>query len=47
MFARVEKAKPDTGNIIALNLAVVKHVTLQVTRLLQQELLVIEHDLLN
>jgi hypothetical protein len=33
MFATVDKAKPDTGNIRGLNLEAVKHTTVQVTRL--------------
>jgi hypothetical protein len=33
MFATLDKAKPDTGNIRGLNLAAVKHTTVQVTRL--------------
>jgi hypothetical protein len=47
MFATLDKAKPETGNIIKINLAAVKHTTVQVTRLpLQQGLLMIGHDLL-
>jgi hypothetical protein len=34
MFATLEKANRDTGNIRGLNLAAVKHTTVQVTRLL-------------
>jgi hypothetical protein len=34
MFATLDKANPDTGNIRGLNLASVKHMTIQVTRLL-------------
>jgi hypothetical protein len=34
MFATLDKANPNTGNIRGLNLAAVKHTTLQVTRLL-------------
>jgi hypothetical protein len=33
MFATLDKANPDTGNIRSLNLAAVKHTTVQVTRL--------------
>jgi hypothetical protein len=33
MFAPVDKAKPVTENIRGLNLAAVKHTTVQVTRL--------------
>jgi hypothetical protein len=32
-FATLDKAKPDTGNTRRLNLAAVKHTTVQVTRL--------------
>jgi hypothetical protein len=47
MFAILDKANPDTGNIRGLNLVAVKHTTVQVTRLLlKQELLMIGHDLL-
>jgi hypothetical protein len=47
MFATMDKANPDTGNIRGLNLAAVKHTTVQVTRLpLQQELPMTGHDLL-
>jgi hypothetical protein len=47
MFATLDKANSDTGNIRSLNLAAVNHTTVQVTKLLlQQELLIIEHDLL-
>jgi hypothetical protein len=42
MFATLEKANRDTGNIRGLHLAAVKHTTVQVTRLLLwQELLMI------
>jgi hypothetical protein len=34
MFATLDKANRDTGNIRGLNLASVKHTTVQVTRLL-------------
>jgi hypothetical protein len=34
MFAPLDKAKPATENIRVLNLAAVKHMTVQVTRLL-------------
>jgi hypothetical protein len=41
------QGEPNTGNIRGLNLAAVKHTTVQVTRLLlQQELLMLGHDLL-
>jgi hypothetical protein len=33
MFATLDKANPDTGNIRGINLAAVKHTTVQVTRL--------------
>jgi hypothetical protein len=47
MFATLDKANPDTGNIRGLNLAAVKHTTVQVSRLpLWQEQLIIGHDLL-
>jgi hypothetical protein len=47
MFATLDKANRDTGNIGGLNLAAVNHMTVQVnTLLLQQELLIIGHDLL-
>jgi hypothetical protein len=47
MFATLDKANPGKGNIRGLNWAAVKHTTVQVTRLLlQQELLMIGHDLL-
>jgi hypothetical protein len=47
MFATLDKANADTGNKRGLSLAAVKHTTVQVTRLLlQQELLMIGHDLL-
>jgi hypothetical protein len=42
LFATLDKANPDTGSIRGWNLAVVKHTTVQVTRLLLfQELLII------
>jgi hypothetical protein len=34
MFATLDKAKPDIENIRDLNLAAVRHTTVQVTRLL-------------
>jgi hypothetical protein len=34
MFATLDKANRDTGNIRGLNLAEIKHTTVQVTRLL-------------
>jgi hypothetical protein len=34
MFATLDKANPNIGNIRSLNLAAVKHTTIQVTRLL-------------
>jgi hypothetical protein len=34
MFASLEKANSDTGNIRGLNLVAVKHTSIQVTRLL-------------
>jgi hypothetical protein len=47
LFATLDKANPDTGNIRGLNLAAVKNTTVQVSRLLlYQELLMIGHDLL-
>jgi hypothetical protein len=47
MLATLDKANPDTGNIRGLNLAAVKHTTVQVTRLLLlEELLIIGHFLL-
>jgi hypothetical protein len=47
MFATLDKVNPDTGNIRGLNMAAVKKTTVQVTRLLlQQELLMIGYDLL-
>jgi hypothetical protein len=47
MFATLDKANRDTSNIRGLNLAEVKHTTVEVTRLLlQQEILMIGHDLL-
>jgi hypothetical protein len=33
MFAELDKAKTNTGNIRRLNLAAVKHMTVQVTKL--------------
>jgi hypothetical protein len=33
MFAALDKANPDTGNMRDLNLAAVKHTTVQVTGL--------------
>jgi hypothetical protein len=47
MFATLDKANPDKGNIRGLNLAAVKHTTVQVSRLpMQQEKLIIGYDLL-
>jgi hypothetical protein len=47
MFAILDKAKPDTENVRDLNLAVVRHMTVPVTKLvLQPELLLIGHSLL-
>jgi hypothetical protein len=47
IFATFDKANRDTGNIRGLNLAAVKHTTVQVSiQLLQQEILMIGHDLL-
>jgi hypothetical protein len=47
MFAIFDKANPDTINIRGLNLATVKHMTVEVIRLpLLPELLKIGHDLL-
>jgi hypothetical protein len=47
MFATLDKANRDIENIRGINLAAVKHTTVQVTRLLLwQELLKIGHDLL-
>jgi hypothetical protein len=47
MLATLDKANRDTGNTRGLNLAAVKHKTVQVTRLLlYQVLLLIERDLL-
>jgi hypothetical protein len=47
MFASLDKANPDTGNVRGLNLAAVKHTTVQVTGLpLYQERLRIGHGLL-
>jgi hypothetical protein len=34
MFATLDKANPDTESIRGLNMAAVKHTTVQVTRLL-------------
>jgi hypothetical protein len=34
MFATLDKANPDTGNVRGLNLAAVMHMTVQVTSLL-------------
>jgi hypothetical protein len=48
MLTTLDKAKPERGNIRGLNLAAVKHTTLQVTRLLlYKELLMRVHDLLS
>jgi hypothetical protein len=33
MFSTLDKANPDTGNTNGLNLAAVKHTTVQVTKL--------------
>jgi hypothetical protein len=47
MFASLDKAKANAGNIRGLNLGPVKHTTVQVTRLpLSQKLLKIMHNLL-
>jgi hypothetical protein len=47
MFATLDKAKPNTGNVRGLNLAAFKHTTVQMTRLpLQRKLLKLGHDLL-
>jgi hypothetical protein len=47
MFAILDKAKPDTENIRDLNLAVVRHMTTQMIKLvLQPELPSIGHNLL-
>jgi hypothetical protein len=47
MFAILDKANPDTENIRDLNLAVVRHMIVQVIKLvLQPELLLIGHNLL-
>jgi hypothetical protein len=47
MFAILDKVKPDIENIRGLNLAAVRHTTVQVTRLLfYQKLLEIGHNLL-
>jgi hypothetical protein len=32
MFATLDKANPDTGNVRSLNLAAVKYTTVQVTK---------------
>jgi hypothetical protein len=46
MFATLDKAKPDTGNIRS-NLAMIKHTTVQVTKLLlYRKLLKTGHDML-
>jgi hypothetical protein len=46
MFATLEKARPEPEDTRKFNLAAVKHTAVQVTRLLlQQELLMIKHDL--
>jgi hypothetical protein len=47
MFATLDKANTDTRNIRGVNLATFKHTTVQVTRpLLQQELLMKGHHVL-
>jgi hypothetical protein len=47
MFATLDKANPDTGNIRGLNLAAVKHATVQVTKLpLYRKLLEIVQNVL-
>jgi hypothetical protein len=47
MFAILDKGKPDTENISDLNLAVVRHMTVQVIKLvLQPELPLLGHNLL-
>jgi hypothetical protein len=47
MFATLDKAKHDTENIRDLNLAVVKHMTVQAINLvLQPELPLIRHNLM-
>jgi hypothetical protein len=47
MFALLDKAKPDIENIRGLNLAVIRHTTVQVTRLLlKRKLLEIGNNLL-
>jgi hypothetical protein len=47
MFTTFKKEKPDTENITGLNLVVVKHTTIQVTRRpLQHEVHELGHDLL-
>jgi hypothetical protein len=46
MFAILDKAKTDTENIRGLNLAAVRHVTVQVTKLpLQPEIILTAHNL--
>jgi hypothetical protein len=47
MFAVLDKAKPNTEHVRDLNLAVVRHMTVQVIKLvLQPELPLIGHNLL-
>jgi hypothetical protein len=47
MFTTLDKAKPDTENIRGLNLAVARHMTVQVIKLVfQPELPLIGHNLL-
>jgi hypothetical protein len=47
MFAMLDKAKPDTENIRHLNMAVVRHMTVQVIKLvLHPELPLIDHNVL-
>jgi hypothetical protein len=47
MFATMDKAKPDTGRITGLDLAVAKHSTVRVTGLpLWRKLLKIRYNLL-
>jgi hypothetical protein len=47
MFAILGRVKPNTESIRGLNLAVVRHMTVQVTKLtLQPELILTGHDLL-
>jgi hypothetical protein len=47
MLAMLDKAKPDTENVRDLNLAVVRHMTVQVIKLvLQPELPLLGHNLL-